>query len=87
MNKIPENASIVDVRQPEEFAEGHYPGAVNIPLGEIAQRMDEFKNMQTPIIAYCKSGGRSGMAASMLQQAGISEVHNAGGLSDILNLK
>ncbi len=87
MNTIPENASVVDVRQPEEFAEGHYPGAVNIPLGEIAQRMEEFKNMQTPIIAYCKSGGRSGMAASMLQQAGISEVHNAGGLSDILNLK
>ena len=87
MNNIPENASIVDVREPEEFAEGHYPGAVNIPLGDIAVRMDEFRNMQTPIIAYCKSGGRSGMATTMLKQAGISEVHNAGGLSDILALK
>ena len=87
MNNIPKNASIVDVRQPEEFAEGHYPGAVNIPLGDIALRMEDFKNMQTPIIAYCKSGGRSGMATTMLKQAGISEVHNAGGLSDILALK
>ena len=87
MNNIPKNASIVDVRQPEEFAEGHYPNAINIPLGEISQRISEFKNMQTPIIAYCRSGGRSGMAASILKQAGILEVHNAGGLSDILALK
>lgn len=87
MNTIPENASFVDVRQPEEFAEAHYPGAINIPLGEISQRLDEFKNMQAPIFAYCKSGARSGMAASILKQAGILEIHNAGGLADLLTLK
>ncbi len=82
---IDKNASIVDVRTPEEFAEQHYPGAVNIPLGELANRVDEFKSMPKPIIAYCRSGNRSGMAVSILKQQGISEVMNGGGLGDMLS--
>lgn len=84
MNTIPANASMVDVRTPEEFNQKHYPGAVNIPLDQVQSRLAEFKEMKTPIVAYCRSGNRSGMAVSILKQNGISEVYNGGGLEDLL---
>ena len=87
MKEILNNASIVDVRTPGEYDEGHYPGAVNIPLNELPQRMTEFKEMKKPIVAYCRSGSRSGLAVSILKQNGLNEVYNAGGLYDILQLK
>jgi phage shock protein E len=86
MKEILNKASIVDVRTPGEFLDGHYPGAVNIPLNELPQRLDEFKQMKTPIVAYCRSGARSGMAVSLLKQNGLNEVYNGGGLFDLYNL-
>lgn len=80
---IDKNATIVDVRSPGEFEGEHYPGAINIPLEEIASRVDEFKNMKTPIIAYCRSGNRSGMAVTILKQSGVTDVSNGGGLDDM----
>jgi phage shock protein E len=77
------NASIVDVRTPEEFAQEHYPGAVNIPLDQVPNRLDEFREMKKPIIAYCRSGNRSGQAVTILNQAGITDVSNGGGLTDM----
>lgn len=76
--------TVVDVRETGEFAGGHYVGALNIPLGIIPLRLDEFKAMQGPIVVYCRSGNRSGMAMSLLKQAGLSEVYNGGGLHDML---
>lgn len=87
MNQLPKNASFVDVRQREEFAAGHYPNAINIPLGEINLRIDELKKMKLPIIAYCQSGARSDIATSIIQKAGIMDVLNGGGLTDLLSLK
>jgi phage shock protein E len=87
MEHILSVASIVDVRTPNEFEQGHYPGAVNIPLNELPQRLHEFKNMKQPIIVYCLSGARSSTAASILKHTGINEVCNAGGLNDILHYK
>ena len=87
MKHIPENASIIDVRTPEEFAQDHFPGAVNIPLDEIQRRHKEFEHMQPPIITYCRSGNRSGLAMQILQQCGIREVQNGGALNDLLQLK
>jgi phage shock protein E len=84
MNNIPGNATVVDVRTKEEFAQGHYPNAINIPLDQVQQRLDEFKTMNTPIVAYCRSGNRSGLAVSILKQNGITEVYNGGGLQDVL---
>ena len=81
---IPENATMVDVRTPEEFSQGHYPGAVNIPLDEVQNRIQDFRKMKTPIVTYCRSGNRSGMAVSILKQNGINEVFNGGGLEDLL---
>jgi phage shock protein E len=79
-----EAKTIVDVRTPEEFGEGHVAGAINIPLDQIPQRLQEVKKMQTPIVAYCRSGNRSGMAVSILKQNGINDVSNGGGLDDML---
>ena len=78
------NATIVDVRTPEEFTEGHFPNAINIPLDQVTQRINEFKEMPKPIIAYCRSGNRSGIAVSMLNQSGITDVINGGGLDELL---
>ncbi len=78
------NKTIVDVRTPEEFAENHYPNAINIPLDQVVQRITEFKQMPKPIIAYCRSGNRSGMAISILKQNGIAEAVNGGGLNELL---
>lgn len=86
MKEILNNASIVDVRTPGEYSDGHYPGAINIPLNELPQRLDEFKQLKMPIVAYCRSGARSGIAVSLLKQKGINEVYNGGGLFDLYNL-
>ena len=83
MEETFEKATIVDVRTPEEFASEHMPNAINIPYDEVAQRIDEFKEMQKPIIAYCRTGNRSGIAVATLMQNGITEAINAGGLEDI----
>jgi phage shock protein E len=86
VKEILNKASVVDVRTPSEYLDGHYPGAVNIPLNELAQRLNEFREMKKPIVAYCRSGARSGMAVSLLKQNGFSEVYNGGGLFDLYNL-
>lgn len=87
MKNILEKASIIDVRTPEEFAGAHYPNAINIPLQQLPQRINECKEMSKPIVAYCRSGNRSGMAVSILQQSGIQEVYNGGALEDLLKQK
>jgi phage shock protein E len=82
MDAIKAGAQVVDVRTPEEFRDGSYPGAVNIPVNELARRMSELKKDRA-VVLYCASGARSGMAARMLKQAGYTEVLNAGGLGDM----
>ena len=77
------NATIVDVRTPEEFTEGHFPNAINIPLDQVAQRINEFKEMPKLIIAYCRRGNRSGIAVSILKQNDIADAVNGGGLHDL----
>lgn len=83
MSDTNKNSSVVDVRTPQEYTSGHYPGAVNIPLDEVAKRIDEFKEMNTPIVLYCRSGNRSGQALQILKNAGITEAINGGGLDDM----
>ena len=87
MKSIMENATTLDVRTPEEFSGSHYPNAVNIPLNELPQRLAEIKEMKHPIVAYCRSGNRSGMAVSILKQNGLIDLHNGGALSDLLQQK
>jgi len=76
--------TVIDVRTPEEFSERHYPNAINIPLDQVQQRISEFIDMPKPIVAYCRTGNRSGTAVSILKQNGITDAINAGGLDDLL---
>lgn len=80
--KIEAGAKIVDVRSPDEFRDGGFPGAVNIPLQDLQRRLGEIPK-EKPVVLYCASGARSGMGARMLKQAGYADVTNAGGLGDM----
>ena len=79
--------TVVDVRSPWEFGSGHYTGALNIPLEEIPQRIAEFEAFEGPIVLYCKSGNRSGMALNFLKQQGFDNLTNGGGINDMLSLE
>ena len=73
-------ARLVDVRTPQEFASGHIPGAVNIPVQDLGRRMTELDGKERPIVLYCRSGARSSTAARMLKSAGYAQVHDLGSM-------
>ena len=75
-------AVVIDVRTPQEFSQGHAKGSKNIPLQEVERRMKELKKLDRPIVACCRSGNRSGIAARKLRAAGI-EAYNAGRWQDV----
>ncbi|MFD2784694.1 rhodanese-like domain-containing protein [Hymenobacter rubripertinctus] len=77
-------AVLVDVRRPEEFAQGHLPGAVNIEVTapDFAQRMAAL-DKDAPTYVYCRSGARSASAAGQLTKTGFANVSNLlGGVLD-----
>ena len=76
-------ALVVDVRTPGEFASGHHPRAVNIPVDQVRSRIAEFGDKKKPVVVYCASGNRSGRAKQALESAGYTQVTNAGGFSDL----
>ncbi len=82
-----EGATIVDVREPYEYAMGHVPGSINIPLGQVPGRVDEFRKMSKPLVLICASGNRSGQATHFLQMNGIREVYNGGSWATVNFLK
>lgn len=69
----------LDVRFPVEFRQGHLPGAINIPLGEI-RHADQALDPAQPLIVYCRTGRRSAAAAFLLAQRGFATVCLRGGL-------
>ena len=68
-------AIIIDVRTPEEFADGHAKGSINIPLNAIANQINKVKNYKKPVITCCRSGARSGTAAKILNNNGIDSIN------------
>lgn len=77
---VSDDAQFVDVREPDEVVKGTLPGTVNIPLGQIAERLSELDS-QRRVVVLCRSGGRSTQAAEILTGAGFSDVVNlAGGM-------
>jgi len=82
---LQENAFLVDVRTPAEFASGHLKGSVNIPLDCISVQIAKFKNKGN-IVVYCRSGNRSRMAKSILETNGIQNVYNGGGIDELRSL-
>lgn len=74
---LQEGAQVVDVRSPAEFAAGHSPGSINIPLQEIGQRTGELDPSRC-VIVCCASGTRSAIARLRLRGLGFRRVVNAG---------
>lgn len=72
--------TVVDVRTPAEFAGGNVNGSVNIPLQELANRLEELRALKQPLVLCCASGGRSGMADQMLSAHGFDCVNGGGWL-------
>ena len=79
-----ENASLVDVRTPGEVSMEPVPGAVNIPLDEVPERWEEFKDMPRPLVLFCRSGQRSAKALEFLAFKGVTDGMNGMGASDVL---
>jgi rhodanese-related sulfurtransferase len=73
-----EEVFLLDVREPDEVAEWAYPIGVNIPLGQLGNRLDELPEDATIVVA-CHVGGRSAVAAEALSQAGWTTENLAGG--------
>jgi len=73
IDTAPPNAFLLDVREPEEFARGHVPNAVNIPQAELATRLEEIPR-DRPIMSICQSGTRSLRSAQFLRQQGFERV-------------
>jgi hydroxyacylglutathione hydrolase len=74
----PSNVAVFDVREPEEFASGHIPGAVNLPQADLATRLDEVPR-DRPVFVVCQGGFRSLRAAQFLSQRGFRDVASVKG--------
>jgi phage shock protein E len=75
-------ALLLDVRTPAEFAQGHLPGARNIPVAELPDRLAELDDPARDIVVYCRSGMRSARAAAVLRRAGHRAVHDLGAMTN-----
>lgn len=68
---------IIDVRNPDQFAERHARGSINIPLPELEQHLDEIRKMQGKVVVVCGGGTRNKRAHELLKEHGIDST--AGG--------
>jgi rhodanese-related sulfurtransferase len=72
---LDESFVILDVRTPEEFAEGHVPGAINISHDQLANRITELLGDQNKdVVLYCRSGRRAALAADVLKAKGFNHL-------------
>ena len=76
------HGAIIDVRSDEEFMGGHVSDSINIPLDEILKRVEELRNLKSPLVLCCASGNRSGQAQLFLTEHGI-ECYNGGSWLDV----
>lgn len=75
---------VIDVRTRGEFASGAVPGAINIPLDELANYTDELGSTSRDITLYCASGARSAYGQRILMQLGFTNVKNGGGIMHMM---
>ncbi|NYI05370.1 rhodanese-like domain-containing protein [Allostreptomyces psammosilenae] len=79
VSAVPADAVLVDVREPDEWAAGHAPGALHIPMGELVGRLDELP-ADGPLYVVCRVGGRSAQVVRYLTQTGREAVNVDGGM-------
>ena len=83
---ISAGAPLIDVRTREEFAQGHHPGALNIPLQELGGATERLGDRNGPVVVYCHSGSRSSQASRLLRSAGFNRVLDLGPLRNTRGL-
>ena len=83
MMKNEKNYIILDVRRPDEYAEGHIPGAINVPNEEIGTaEISELPDKSQMILVYCRSGRRSKEASEKLVKLGYTNIVEFGGIQE-----
>ena len=82
-NMLSNGGVIIDVRSEGEFYSGHIENSLNIPLGDLASKLDQFEDKDQPIITCCASGMRSAGAAKIFSAKGYTNVVNGGGWSSL----
>jgi len=81
-----EDARVLDVRESGEFAGGHIPDAINIPVAKVVERMHEIEKFKDkPLIVCCAAGMRSNKACRDLKQKGFDKLYNLAGGVDAWN--
>lgn len=76
--RVRAGARLVDVREPDEYADGHVPGATSIPLDTVPDRVDAFVG-DGPTYVICQAGGRSLRACEFLAEQGVEAINITGG--------
>jgi phage shock protein E len=84
--KSPEH-TIVDVRIPSEFSKGHIANSINIPLKEIAEKLEDLKKMSKPLVICCGSGLDCRHAHIYLSQHGVKNTYAGGSWLELNALK
>ena len=77
---VPDDAVIIDVREPNEWQAGHAPNAVHIPLGELPSRLDELPDTDATVAVVCRGSGRSSRAVAWLAMQGFDVANLEGGM-------
>ena len=77
-SRHPDHLFVLDVRTPQEYAEGHVPGAVNVPYDQLASRLADIPK-DKDVVLYCKSGRRAGIAAETLTANGYTRLSHLEG--------
>src|ERR671922_1136982 len=81
---VSDSPAIVDVRERNEWDEGHIPGAVHVPRGHLESRIESaVPDRSRPLVLYCASGSRSAFATKTLEELGYENIASlAGGFTD-----
>ncbi|MCK6262930.1 rhodanese-like domain-containing protein [Vibrio sp. ZSDE26] len=84
--KVAQGAILIDVRTLEEYQQGHLDDSLLRPVQEIEAWYSNLPR-DKEIVLYCRSGNRSGIAYSKLKEKGFTQIHNAGGYQEMLQVK
>ena len=82
---IKNGAKLLDVRSPQEYAEGHVKGSINIPVDRLANHINDLKKTDT-FVVFCRSGNRSGMAKAILTAKGFHNVFDGKTWNNVNNI-
>ncbi|AZN40935.1 rhodanese-like domain-containing protein [Paenibacillus albus] len=75
-----EKLSVIDVREPDEWEDGHIKEAISIPMSVFVERLGELSDLEEPIYLVCRSGNRSGRVGDYLSTQGYEVVNVLGGM-------